>query len=206
MTDKTISKILFSAMALFLAACAGTPKAPIEAVNVAHWETKMRLKDLEKNKSHSLSVDVLGERGGAMRMDATAILGYPVASYVMTPEEFRCAVYTSKAFYQGPVTETALRPLLKVPMSPVVLRQVAFDEPLSGWKCTRGADGKVQSCESAVTRVSATWKREGAHRVVSFKGPGFEMEWAFGAPRTDVQLKDSAFVLEAPRGFRVIRL
>lgn len=195
---------------LVLASCATAPKSeiPAGAVNQARWETKLRVKDLRKDKSHSVSADVIGERGGSMRMEVTAILGYPVASYVMSDGGFRCAVYPEKKFYEGPIGERALQPVLKVPVSPVILRMLAFDEPLGGsqWKCSGGTAAQPEKCESAALGTKISWQREGAVRKIRIEAPGYEMDWAFGAPRTDVQLQESTFRLEAPKGFKVIRL
>lgn len=210
MIDKRISKLAMMLASGFVLSCTSAPKkeVPMGAIVQARWETKLRVKDLKKEKTNSVSVDVLGKRGGPFRMEASAILGYPVASYVMDQSGFKCAVYPEKKFYEGNLSEEALQPLLKVPMSPVVLRQIAFDEPLSGsvWKCAKGADGHVESCVSAASQTKVAWKREGANRSVRIEAPGFEMDWVFGLPQTDVQFKEGTFHLEAPQGFKVIRL
>lgn len=212
MIDKVISKFIgFTACALIFSSCTSAPKKETPAgasVRQARWETKLRVRDLKRDKTNTVSVDVLGRRNGPLRMEASAILGYPVASYVMDQNGFRCAIYPEKKFYEGGLSETALQPLLKVPLSPVVLRQIAFDEVLSGgdWICARGAGGRPDACTSAALQTKVQWTREGVGRAVRVEAPEYELDWVFGAPQTDVQFKEATFQLEAPKGFKVIRL
>ncbi|MBX2987896.1 MAG: hypothetical protein KF802_08355 [Bdellovibrionaceae bacterium] len=206
MTLKIFSLGIF---AFFLAACSTSPKKAVSGpIDKARWETKMRVKDLSRNKSQSLSVDVLGEKTGPLRLEATAIMGYPVASYVMDQQGFRCAVYPQKQFYEGPLTENALRPLVKIALSPQILRHIAFDEPIRGtdWVCQAGEDRLVSECRSARRGLTIAWNRHESGKTVKVRGAEFEMDWAFDHPQTEVQFKDGTFRLETPSGFKVIRL
>lgn len=194
---------------LALVSCTSKPPRPFDAkMTKAQWETKLRVKDLAKDKTQSLSVDVLGERGSNLRLEASAILGYPVASYVMNREGFQCAVYSKKVFYEGGLSETALEPLLRLPLSPTVLSRVAFDEPIRdrGWSCANGQDGLVASCESASRGLKVVWNRKDEAKTVRIEGATFQMDWVFNEPRTEVQFKDDTFRLKVPKDFRVIRL
>jgi len=159
----------------------------------AQWETKLQLRDIAKDKTNNLSVDVLAERNGPMRMEASAVMGIPVASYVMDRSGFRCAVYSSKTFYEGSLNEQALKPLLHLALSPVVLSRVVFDEPLHGsdWKCNAGSDGFVADCESASRKIKIAWHREEASREVH---------------KTEVQFKPETFKLSPAPSFKLIRL
>lgn len=194
---------------LFLMSCASkAPRPQGASFQKARWETKLRVRDLERDKTQSLSVDVLGERGRALRLEASAILGIPVASYVMNPEGFQCAVYPKKIFYEGGLSENALEPLLKFPLSPTVLNHVAFDEPLRGgdWRCMNGPDGLVVSCASAGKGLKVAWNRKEDEKIVRIESAKFQMDWVFNDPKTEVQFKEGTFRLDVPSGFRVIRL
>lgn len=206
MTFKRISLLFVFSV---LSACATKPTKIAADFPQARWDTKMRITELAKEKTQSVNVAVLGVRKGPIRLEASAIIGIPVASYVMNQNGFRCAVYGGqKVFYEGGLSEASLKPLLKFALSPVVLKNIIFDEVITGgdWKCARGADGQVTDCRSQSRKLAVTWARIGALRSVKVMAPGYQLDWDFGVAQTEVQFKDGTFNLEAPSGFRVIHL
>lgn len=197
---------------LFLVGCASrAPKTAATPTRVqkAHWETKAQVRDLKNDKTHSLSIDVLGEKGVALRIEATAAMGVPVASYVMNQNGFRCLIPQKKTFYQGPLKGEGLKVTLNVPLAPEVLPAIAFDEPLGGpeWSCRNDRYGFIESCTDSSRKVSIHWSdRDGAAKKVSLKGPQFEMEWIFPRPRTEVQFRPQVFEIRPPAGYKIIQL
>lgn len=193
----------------FVVGCATKPKEekapPIP--EKARWESSLRVKDLRADRGQSLSVAVLGEREGRLRLEASAIMGVPVASFVLNGDEFRCAVYQRKSFYQGKAEANALEPLLRLPLSPRLLHEVMFEiEPRgSDWRC-QSQQGRLEKCSSEKAKIQVLWERSGDERTVRIHGPGYEATWAIAKPRTEVQFKDETFRLEAPAGFRRIQL
>lgn len=143
-----------------------------------------------------------------MRLEVSAVMGVPVASYVMTSNSFACALYRQKLFYEGPLSEEAMKPLIRVPISPQILSRIAFDEPITGsdWKCQSDAKGLPSQCASASKKLTIAWKRVDDSKTVRLEGQGFEMDWVFGAPSTEVQFKEGSFQLSQPSGFRLVRL
>lgn len=199
-------KVLGSFAAIFvLASCASAPKAPVSLTGVdkARWETKIKVKDLKTEKTQSVSLDLLGEKNGRLRMEATALMGFPVASYVLAGGEFRCAVYNQKRYYAGPASAESMRTLLKVDLSPGLFRDVAFEQEPAGWTCRKDAVG-VQACTKG--DLAVTWERMAGGKKVHIASPQFEIDWVFGAPKTEVQFKQDSFHLEPPQGFQIIRL
>lgn len=206
MTFKRIS-LLF--VLSFLTACASTPKKITSDFPQARWDTKMRITELAKEKTQAVNVAVMGVRKGPIRLEASAIMGIPVASYVMNEKGFRCAVYGSqKVFYEGGLSENSLKPILRFALSPVILKNIIFDEAITGgdWKCARGQDGLVTECRSQSRKMGVSWARIGVLRSVKVLAPGYQLDWDFGVAQTEVQFKDSTFTLEAPNGYRVIHL
>ncbi|HRO66023.1 MAG TPA: hypothetical protein PL182_00510 [Pseudobdellovibrionaceae bacterium] len=188
--------------------CQTAPKAVDASADELQWESRLRIKDVKKNKTQSVSADVLARKSsGEIRIEMSS-LAIPLASYVMDAKGFSCALYRQKAFYEGPLKENALQPLLRMPLSPVLFRQMLFDRPMSGgdWACKKGADGLVASCSSAQRQLAVVWERKPESRTVRVTHPGFEIHWVFNPPSTEVQFKENTFRLEAPRGFKVIRL
>lgn len=188
-----------------MASCATAPKAPVSfsGVDKARWETKIKVKDLKNEKTQSVSLDLLGEKNGRLRMEATALMGFPVASYVLSGDEFRCAVYNQKRYYEGPANAESMRTLLKVDLSPALFREIAFEQEPAGWACRKDAVG-VQACTKG--DMAVTWERVAGGKKVHIASPQFEIDWVFGAPKTEVQVKQDSFNLVPPQGFQIIRL
>lgn len=198
-------------IALFLSGCA-TPKRveppPSAIPERARWESSLSVRDIKANRGQSLTIAVLGERAGRLRLEASAIMGVPVASMVLSGDEFRCAIYQRKTFYQGPATEDVLQQLFKVPLSPNLLHQVMFEIAPQGtdWSCRQTPQKVLEECQSERAQTRVRWQRKGDERVIRIDGPGYEATWAVSKPRTEVQFRDGTFRLEAPAGYRLIQL
>lgn len=204
----TFKKLFPLMMLAILSACATKPPAPAILIEKGRWESSLKIRDLNRGALHSVSVDILAERKGPFRMEVSALLGFPVASFVMDEGVFRCAVYQQKNFYKGPVSKEALRPVMKIPLSPEIFRAITFDLPVTekGWTCGRDVTGSVTECVSEADQIKINWKRIDGRKQVLVQGPGFNLDWFFQAPRMETQFKPGSFNLEAPNGFKVIQL
>lgn len=165
--------------------------------------------DLKENKTQSLNIDILAVKNERVRMEVTAMMGFQVASLVMSPRDISFAIYPQKRFYYGRNSDRALLRLIDLPLHPMNLANIAFDEPVRGpgWKCDLDPTGWVASCENPSRQMSVKWmdRAEGAKKVV-ITGPQFEMQWLFKAPQTEVQFKPETFTLKQPEGFKAIQL
>ncbi|HWU42065.1 MAG TPA: DUF4292 domain-containing protein [Bdellovibrio sp.] len=174
------------------------------------WETKAQIRNLKEQKTRSVSIDIFAIKDERARFEVTAILGYQVASMVMSPQEMSYIVYPEKKFFYGKSSESAIAKMIGLPLHPMNLSYIAFDEPVRGpgWKCV--ADpvvGLVSRCENLAKAISVEWKdrNEGQKKVV-ITAPQFEMIWLFKAPQTEVQFKSETFTLKQPEGFKAIQI
>lgn len=179
------------------------------AFQKAEWETKALVKNLKENKTQSLNIDIYAIKNEKARLEITAILGYQVASLVMSPADISYAIYPQKTFYYGKNSERAFRRIIDLPLHPMNLANIAFDEPVRGpgWKCTLAIDGFLAECGNAQRQMKVTWgeRKEGRKKVVII-APQFEMQWQFSAPQTEVQFKEDLFTLRQPSGFKAIQI
>lgn len=191
-----------------LAGCVSHPLKQ-DSFRQAQWETKVQIKDLRENKNRSLAIDVYAIKNDRARLEVTAFLGFQVASLVMSSSEISYAVYPEKKFYFGKNSETAFQNVLKFPLHPMNLINIAFDEPIrgAGWSCARDAAGAIESCENQRKQLKALWaaRKDGAKKVL-ITGPQFEMQWYFYPPKTEVQFKSDLFTLKQPNGFKAIQI
>ena len=195
-------------LTLFLSGCV-TKMVKEGSFQKAQWETKALIKNQKENKTQSLNIDIFAIKNDRARFEITALLGFQVASLVMSPSEISYAVYPQKAFYYGRNSERAFLNVVGMPLHPMNLTNIAFDEPVRGpgWKCGLSPEGLIYQCENSAKQTRVEWldRKEGQKKVV-ITAPQFEMQWLFSAPKTEVQFKSDLFTLRQPQGFKAIQL
>lgn len=206
----TIKQILSLAfVATVLAACASTQKIAATNYSTAQWETKATIKNLKNGGINSLKIDIWAIRNQRARFEITAMFGYQVASLVMSPQDISFIYYPRKEFYYGKNSEHALKALFDLPLHPMNLSYVAFDEPIRGpgWSCKAGLDRLVESCEQKGRAITVKWmNRNNGEKKIVITSPDIEMSWYFNSPQTSVQFKPAVFTLSQPDGFKPIQL
>lgn len=175
----------------------------------AQWETKALIKNQRANKTQSLNIDIYAVKNERARFEISALMGFQVASLVMTPSEIAYAIYPQKTYYSGKNSDKAFYRVVGMPLHPMNLANIAFDEPVRGsnWKCERAPDGFVSQCENSQKEIRVEWsgRNEGQKKVV-ITAPQFEMQWLFSSPKTQVEFKPEIFTLKQPSGFKAIQL
>lgn len=204
----TSSQIVLLLSGLILSGCSSKPVHE-GVLQKAQWETKALIRNLKEQKTQSVSIDVLAIRNERARLEVTALLGFQVASLVMSPKEISYVIYPEKKFYYGKNSESAVARMIGLPLHPMNLTYIAFDEPVRGpgWKCYADAARIIAKCENLQRAITVEWKdrSEGQKKVV-ITAPQFEMQWLFKAPQTDVQFKSETFTLKQPEGFKAIQI
>jgi hypothetical protein len=201
-------KNLILLSSFFLYACA---EKPIKETlpKQAKWESKARIKNLKENKTQNLDIDIYAIKNEKARIEVSAVLGTNVASLVMSPTDISYIIFPQKKFFSGKNSANAILGIVNLPLHPMYLSSIAFDDPLrgGGWKCQHGPDGKVSQCENVNKEIKISWyDRNKGEKNVSIVAPLFEMDWHFSAPQTDVQFKPEVFVLKQPPGFKAIQI
>ncbi len=173
------------------------------------WETKAQVRDFKNNKNTNLNIDIISVKNSHLRMEVSATLGYPVATFISTPQNLKMAIYPQKKFYFGPNSEEALRPMLGFPLDPNVFQSIVYDTAIKGWNCMAADDGLVASCKRMTKNgeVVVVWQeRKDATKRVVIHGPQFEMQWLFQTSTALNPVKADSFKLEAPAGYTVVPL
>ena len=206
--NKRINAFLFFVLTITLSGCV-TKTVREGAYQKAQWETKALIKDEKHNKTQSLNIDIYAIKNDRARLEISALLGFQVASLVMSPTEITYAIYPQKSFYYGRNSEQAFARMIDLPLHPMNLTNIAFEEPVrgSGWKCELDSAGYLSQCENKSRALQIVWsdRQEGKKKVV-ITAPQFEMQWQFSAPQTEVQFKSELFTLKQPAGFKAIQI
>ncbi|MEN0057299.1 MAG: DUF4292 domain-containing protein [Bdellovibrio sp.] len=203
-----IKTILFSLLTLSFGACVSRPVIE-SGYRKAQWETKALIKNLKENKTQSLNIDIYALKDERARFEISAVLGYQVASLVMSPDEISYAIYPQKRFFYGRNSERAFSRMIDMPLHPMNLVSIAFDEPVrgQGWTCERDVKQLLSQCENLQRKIKVAWAgRKEGQKMVVITAPQFEMQWQFSAPQTEVQFKEGLFTLKQPSGFKAIQI
>lgn len=199
---------LFLILTGFLTSCVSKPTR-IAGPLQAQWETKALITNQKDNKRHSLNIDIYAIRDQKTRLEISALLGFQMASLVMSPEEIAFVVYPKKTYYFGKNSESAFSRIIDLPLHPMNLTNIAFDQPIigPGWKCNLDQNKLVSQCENVERKITVNWQdRDAGKKKVQIVAPQFEMQWLFSAPQTEVVLKNDQFKLKPPSGFKVIQI
>lgn len=201
---------LFLVLSLInLAGCVTKPVKKEGTFQQAQWETKALVKNFRENKTQSLSIDVYAIKNSRVRMEVSALMGFQVASLVMSPQEISYVIYSRKTFYHGRNSEQAFKQILNLPLHPMNFANIAFDEPVQGpgWVCSFDTLGLPSQCDQSQKEIRVVWSdRINGQKKVVIAGPQFEMQIQFPPAKTEVQFKEDLFILKQPPGFKAIQI
>lgn len=202
--------LILIAAAIFNFSCSHEPVRQ-SGLQKAKWETKLQMKDLERQALYPLYADIIGFKNEKMRIEFSAILGLPVATLVLNKGSFQAIVYKEKKYYAGKLDDQTLQKILKVPMSAQWIYAIAFDENIRGanWNCETSMLEKTsapQACVNNKMGYEIQWSRkDDATKLVHVKTQKIEVNWYFQAPVTEFEDKPESYELKVPEGFQVIK-
>lgn len=167
------------------------------------WETKAAVKDIRKNKTNQVTIDLVAIKNQKLRMEASATLGYQVGSVVMNQNDFVAIIYPQKKIFKGPLNDSSLVRTFNMPIPPRALYSIAYDEPIRGkeWKCHFDDNKVINMCDNGLTKIEWLNRKEGA-KLVKISSATVEINWFFKAPAPK-ELTPELFIAELPKGYQV---
>lgn len=188
--------------------CVSNTKVTDFKTNPLVLETKVQIKDLRKDESQNAKIEIVLLTDQAIRMEVTALFGYPIASILMTPEKIQFALHTSKKYITGPFSHRTLYPVFKQNINPRILwNSVHNRSPASAeLSCTNNQIGKPVSCFGS-DGVQVTWIYENLQkRRILIKNQNFEMIWVFKDQSVMEKPQNETFVLNKPDDYQLIQI
>lgn len=208
MTVRINDLILLLLLLLCLGGCSSRP-IKTGKIQRAQWSTKALINNIREGKSQSVSIDIYAIRNEQARFEISALMGFQVASLVMSSREISYIIYPQKTYFTGQNSDRAFSRMIALQINPMNLTNIAFDEPVRGpgWKCEKDKHGLLLECAHEKRGISVKWSdRENGKKKVAILAPQFEMQWQFSAPQTEVQFKSETFVLNRPEGFKLVEI
>ena len=204
----TIKDLHLSLGIILLCGCVTTTQTFNFKTQPLLLETKIQIKDLRKDESQNAKIQIVLLTDQAIRMEVTALFGYPIASILMTPEKIQFALHTSKKYISGPFAARTLYPVFKQNINPKILwNSVHNRSPGSAdLECTNNELGKPVSC-TGNDGVKVTWVYEDAvRRKIQIKNQYFEMIWVFKDQSVMAAPQNETFVLNKPEDYQLIQI
>lgn len=201
---KLIFKVFSIFVLLYIAGCSTKP-TEVSVGGPSYIETKAQLKNVIKNESHNINIDIALSPQKAVRLDVTAMFNYKIATVLLTPEKIQYINYNSQSFVEGPFSSKTLYPIFKQHIDPKILWKAIHDQNPSAQnlKCQVGADHRPLSCEDKDLTVTWTYQNPPQKKIV-LKNPQFEMIWIFKSQSPLDESRTETFVLKKPEGFKEI--
>ena len=204
----TIKELIFYFIIILVTGCATVQKPVNFKTQPLLIDTKVQIKDLRKDESHSAKIEIVLLTDQAIRMEVTALFGYPIASIVMTPERIKYALHTTKKFVDGPFTAKTLYPVFKQNIDPSILwNSIHSRSPKAdNLKCQDDSQGRPSSCSND-DGVVVNWSYENqVKRRIDIKNQNFHMIWVFRDQKPMAATQYETFVLKKPEEYQQIQI
>ncbi len=202
---KNLFKSLFSiSFLLIMAACGMKPTQAPSVNSPILIETKAQLKS--KDQTNNVKIDIALAPNRAVRLEVTALLGFQVATVLMTPQGIQYALHTSKTFYQGPFSSKTLYPIFNQHIDPRILwKAIHGQNPQAvNLNCQTDTSGRPVLCKGTHNLI-VKWTYEDAPRKkIELKNDQFEMVWLFKDQSPLTASQAETFVLKKPDGYKEI--
>jgi hypothetical protein len=183
---------------------------------VLSLSTKAQITDKISATTNSVNIDIFLKKNTAIRMEVTALLGYEVGSLLMTRSDLQYAVHPDKYFVQGPLVGRTLKPLFKQEIEPQVLWSLIQGESLRsrGFRCQQQKAAHIEICKNVLATVEVEQRGElgpdGAstdgQKKVTIENSRIKFIWIFKSQETLSEYQNETFVLERPKGYKLLTI
>lgn len=171
---------------------------------VEHWEAKALVRNLQKNKSHVVNLDFVGQKYWPVRLEVTASMGFHLASLIFSKENVQYMLTRQKKYFYGPMSDKSLEPLLGVELEPQVLISVLYNEVPKEWSCQQVEQKKVCNTPSG---AKLTWLNDDqVKKQIQVEGRGFMVQLSFSSYELLREFDRSKFQLSVPEDYKRYRL
>jgi hypothetical protein len=206
---------MFGQLCLVLSVgCVSAPQSTnLVDADIRYAETKALFEDKVKSDSHTASIDLFYQPNSIIRLEISALLGYPVGSLVMNSQQIAYAIHPQKVFVQGPFIPQTLNPLFKQDMDPRLLWAVVFDQDFQKFNFVCTTTLKQQSCFGVknmtgfnITQDFVSVSKPDQLKKITIENDKFKFVWVFKSIRKHTKSHNETFVLKQPEKYRLITI
>lgn len=177
-------------------------------------DSKAQIKN--ENESHNVKIEIIIIPNQIVRLEVTGMLGYKVASIIMTPNNLKYALHTNETYYDGLLNSKSLYPVFKMNIDPLILWKILHNQNPQNKDfycqldiqtrpvfCSTGKD--EFNSKASVKNLNIKWQyEEPPQRKVILKYNRFEMNWVFKDQSQFKSFQSETLVLKKPEGYKLI--
>jgi hypothetical protein len=169
-------------------------------------ETKAQIKS--PTESRNVKIDIALSPNRAIRLEVTAILGYRVATVLMTPQKIQYALHTNQTYFEGPFNARSMYPIFKQALDPRIIWRIIHGlSPQSAQLiCQTDLNQKPILCTGPDSLMIKWTYEEAPKKRIQIKNSQFEMNWIFKDQTLLNESQTETFVLKKPDGYKEIVL
>lgn len=192
--------------ASFLFSCGSETVQVVPASTPLLIDSKAQVKN--GTDSNNVKIEIALVPNKMLRMEVTALLGYRVASVVMTPQKIQYAIHSNQTFGEGSFSARTMYPVFKQYVDPRIIWRVINSQNPQSQDLICQVDDKQRPVVCNGPRESTVkWTyEEPPIRRIEIKSGKFEMNWIFKEQRVLAESQTETFVLKKPEGYKEIQL
>ncbi len=201
----------FRILGLFLTtsilfSCATEKAQMVPASTPLLIQTKAQVKN--GSESNNVKIEIALVPNKMIRMEVTALLGYRVASVVLTPQKIQYAIHTNQTYGEGNFSARTMFPIFKQLIDPrIIWRVINSQNPQSqDLVCQTDEKQRPISCNGPQASTVKWTYEEPPVRRIEIKSGKFEMNWLFKEQKVLTDSQTETFVLKKPEGYKEIQL
>lgn len=190
----------------FLFSCGTEQVQVVPASTPLLIETKAQVKN--GTESNNVKIEIALAPNKMIRMEVTAMLGYRVASVLLTPQKIQYAIHTNQTYGEGNFSAKTMYPIFKQYIDPRIIWRVINNQNPQSQDLVCQTDEKQRPvlCNGPQASTVKWTYEEAPLRRIEIKSGKFEMNWLFKEQKILGDSQTETFVLKKPEGYKEIQI
>ena len=167
-----ISILLLLSYLIGLSACVTSPFINLHQEGT--FISKIRITDIENQKSFIFNLDVFARKPSSLRLEITTPIGFHIASLILQENQVTLIVPSKKIYRQSEPHTEVLKDVIPLAINPLWIIPILFEQPLPSWGCIFDQKGHINECK--INSFNIIWtKRMGHKKTLKISSQIFEM-------------------------------
>lgn len=167
-----ISILLLLSYLIGLSSCVTSPFINLHQEGT--FISKIRITDIENQKSFIFNLDIFARRPSSLRLEITTPIGFHVASLLLQENKVTLIVPSKKIYRQSEPHTEVLKDVIPLTINPLWIIPILFEQPLPNWTCSFDQKGHINECK--INSFTIIWtKRMGYNKILKVSSETFEV-------------------------------
>ncbi|MCM2280441.1 MAG: hypothetical protein NDI61_01185 [Bdellovibrionaceae bacterium] len=165
------------------------------------WTAKTLIQDKKRGKSNTVEIEFVARRPGQLRMEVLSVMGFHLASFVVSHDTMSYALTREKKYWTGPANPAVMKNLIQISLDPKIIIDLLFDRHFDArqWECTLDESRQPGQCASRDGELKIVWsERTSDKRLVQIRAANADVTMSLKETESKVQIQDSLFELSTP--------